>query len=340
MIYKCPECDYLSTLKSNLTRHCIRKHHSSNLQNGENVQFLGANGCKINPNGCKINPNGCEIIPDGSEINSNGSEINTDNDINNHDNYKCNKCNKILSCNKTYKVHINKCKGILNPLECQFCKTIFSAPSGKSRHLKTCKSKELTTINNSNTTINNNTINNSGTINTNTNSNNVTNITIIAFKPEDQNNIEFVTNHITNPQLKEILELSKNSDSGDTDMIESYMRLLLTNPENRCIKKTNMRSIHSKVHVGENKWQTKHDKEIYPKLTCDIANDFDKVIKQRREDDKTLISKQTLKEVEQFLDYMSDKGYCNDTILGKEMEQTFHEIKLRFKAAIYDTTIT
>ena len=99
-----------------------------------------------------------------------------------------------------------------------------------------------------------------------------------------------------------------------------------------------MRSVHSKIHVGGNKWQTRHDKYIYPKLVCDVANGFDILIKQRLEDDKRLLDRITLKQMEKFLDYMSDKGYCNDEILGKEMHQTFYELVHRVKSAVYDTT--
>jgi hypothetical protein len=36
---------------------------------------------------------------------------------------------------------------------------------------------------------------------------------------------------------------------------------------------------------------------------------------------------------------MSEKGYCNDEALGKQMQQEFYEIKHRLKAVIYDTTV-
>ena len=67
---------------------------------------------------------------------------------------------------------------------------------------------------------------------------------------------------------------------------------------------------------------------------------MDLTIKERLSDDKTLVDRKTLKAIEKFLDYMSDKGYCNDKSLEKEMQQEFQEITQRLKAVIYDTSTT
>jgi hypothetical protein len=317
-----------------LKSHIVRKHKSVEKpvdKINENVVEINENVVEINENVVEINENVVEINENVVEINENvGEKIMS---------LQCQKCQKILANKQNLKYHENICKGVQNSLECHKCHKVFTNRDAKSRHLKSCNETSLIPHNESNKpSVINNTINNSGTINSNSNNNITNNITIIAFKPEDANNLEFITNHITNLQLKAILALSKNSDNGDSDMVESYMRLVLSNPENRCIKKTNMRSIHSKVHVGNNEWQTKHDKEIYPTLVCNVANGFDKLLKQRCEYDSKILDKRTIKQIEKVLDYMSDKGYCNDVEFEKIMHQTFHELVHRVKSAVYDNT--
>ena len=261
---------------------------------------------------------------------------------------QCEKCLKILSTKPILKRHMKICKGITTPYECHICHEIFKNAYSKSRHLKKCTSQALilsppqeTSTTESVSTpkishINNSTVN-TGTMNSH-NNNTVNNI-IIACNPGSGDMIEFITNHITNPELKELIAPIINSQRCTPEMVETYTRHLLTNPENRCIEKTNLRSIHSKVHVGNNKWQTKHDKEVLPYYATSVANNMDITLKERLEDDKTLVDRRTLKAIEKYLDYMSEKGYCNDEALGKQMQQEFYEIKHRLKAVIYDTTV-
>jgi hypothetical protein len=50
--------------------------------------------------------------------------------------FKCDKCSRILSTNKTLKNHIAICKGVTNILECHICHEILKNPTAKSRHIK------------------------------------------------------------------------------------------------------------------------------------------------------------------------------------------------------------
>ncbi len=60
-----------------------------------------------------------------------------------NNNFKCNKCNKILASKQSLNRHIIICKEISNPLECHICHKIFSHRSSKSKHLKTCNNNLL-----------------------------------------------------------------------------------------------------------------------------------------------------------------------------------------------------
>jgi hypothetical protein len=286
-----------------MTRHCVRIHNIEYSKYGENAANVRKNAANVRENAADVRE------------------------------YKCSKCDKVLTQKRYLIKHEEKCNGIINTLECHLCHKVFSARSTKCEHMKTCNQQcvipnntSITTNNNSN----NNTINNAGTINITNN--------IITFKEGDHNSIEFITKHITNSVLKELIAHSQNNENGETDMVERYTRQLLANPENRCIKKTNLRSVHSKVHLGDNTWQTRHDKEIYPKFVCDVANDLDGLIKSRRESDVTIIDSRTLKAIEKTLDYIAGGGYCNDEALEKEIHQSFKELVQRVKAITFDVT--
>ena len=317
MIHKCPKCNYLTELKANMTRHCISKHPEiiiNTLNVNKPVEIVENNITNVEKNGANV-------------------EL-----------FNCTKCSKNYKNKRYLTTHIINCKGIKNSLECHICHKIFNTRSAKSKHISVCTSKALIARDSNDTiagtTINNNTLNNSGTITTNSNNNTVNNITIISCKPDSNNKelIEFITKHISNPDLQKIIESNGNKCS--PEMVESYTRHLLTNPENRCIEKTNMRSIHSRVHVGEGKWHYKHDKELLPYYACSVANNMDQTIKERLGDDTNLLDRRTLKAIERYLDYMSDKGYCNDADLEKDMRQEFHDIKHRLKAVIYELSTT
>jgi hypothetical protein len=342
MLYRCNECKYLTDVKCNLKVHIVRKHSSQ--KPGENAEA---------PNSVIIAQN--SVIPASNSVISasesprsvQNSLINIETAIVTKKIFKCTKCDKNLTRQSLLVKHEEKCNGPIHPFECTMCRRIFNSKSTKFRHMKICEPKALVAVNTSAT---NNTVpqtistlNNNGTINNNqnniNNSHNTTHNTniIIAFKPENGDMIEFITKHITNPELKQIIAPIKNGEKCTPEMVETYTRHLLTNPENRCIEKTNLRSIHSKVHMGDNKWQTKHDKDALPYYACSVANNMDQTIKERLSDDKKLIDSATLKAIEKYLDYMSDKGYCNNADLAKEMQQDFYEITHRLKAVIYDT---
>lgn len=56
--------------------------------------------------------------------------------IENNNNFKCNKYNKILASKQSLNRHIIICKGVLNPLECHICNKLFSHINSKIRTFK------------------------------------------------------------------------------------------------------------------------------------------------------------------------------------------------------------
>jgi hypothetical protein len=327
----------MTNIKSNLKRHCVTKHSQvikPAILIGENVANFTENTTLNYENTTLTNENTTLTNENTTFDNENATFQNSilSNEL------QCNNCNKIFKNKQNLKYHLNICKGKVNRLECHICHQYFASSASKSRHIKSCQTKAMVPINTVNTpTTNYNISGDNNTINNNNINNNINNTyNIIVYKPNGNDTMEFNTDHITHNDFKSLFI----DNPSEKELVENYARQLLSNPMNQCIKKTNMRSIHSQVHVGNNNWHTRHDKDIYPKLVCDVAQTFDEFIKQKTTEDNLIISKRMVKEMERFLDYMSDKGYCNDEILGKEMDYTFKALVYSIKAITFDSTKT
>jgi hypothetical protein len=251
--------------------------------------------------------------------------------------HMCPKCEKVL-CNGRYlKKHILKCTGIQNSRECPYCHRILHDSAAKCRHVQRCKAKmehtditsqhigQQTNIDTQNITTQNNHNNSHNTTN---NINNTVNV--VAFKADD---MQFITDHITQATLLQLLRLAGQDKVG---MLEQYTRDLMINPENRCVEKSNMRSVHSKVYVGDDIWQTKHDKEVYPAIASNVASQLNDIFTEIAQKDN---ERRLLTEIEPFLDYMADKGYCNDEQMGPEVASDFRSLVQRLKGVIHDVTL-
>jgi hypothetical protein len=246
-----------------MERHTIMIH---------NLIYINKN---INNNNTKdnvkfVHNNVSNVLKDASNVREDASNVRED--ASNVAEYKCSKCDKVLSQKRTLIKHEEKCKGVKNSLECHKCHKVFTARSTKCEHVKKCSPDALTLYNKENDTINN--INNGTIINNNTINNtinNTNNITVISFG--DGKDIQFMNDHITAKMLTQMY-----SDGNTVDGLRQYMQKLLEIPENRLIKKTNAKQAFSKVHCGNGNWETRLDQDIYPKLVNQMANDnWDKI---------------------------------------------------------------
>lgn len=247
MIHKCSKCNYLTTLKSNLTRHIIRIHPVDKLS-AENIAKMEENIAEMEKNIAKPGEN-----------------------IATHKNSQCERCTKILSCKKTLMSHIKICKGVKNPLECHNCNIVFLNPSAKSRHLKKCtESTALVLSQQDPSTITNIDIDNSQTAETinNITNNNITNNitnTIIVY---NDTNIELQDNHITKKDLKRIFN---GATTQTVQAIMQYAQKLLENIENRCIQKKHLTNSYCKVHTGNGIWETRPETAVIDRFSQDVA---------------------------------------------------------------------
>ena len=311
-IYKCVNCDYESKWRSNVTRHMIRKHDAP----------------KVTVSAPKVTVLAPKVT-DLENIQNNDTIIECN---------QCEKCNKVFSRKNILIKHQEKCQGILNPLQCEHCMKIFAYKSNKSQHKKICKIKEkqnnemvifgtneinnievveptqltqssipssstpLTQVQNAESIINNNTINNT--------TNNVVN-QIIVFDPV---NMELLNDHISKQDIRKMVN---NADF--VKVLTDYSQALLGRTENQCVRKTNLRSSSSAIHIGNDKWEYHSDKQILPKLLANIATNFSTMT----QDHKIKI----LKQLDDFIVGVTCEG--EDYHEDKEEEAT---LRSRFKS--------
>ena len=302
-MFNCSCCEYKSNKKYNLSRHMMTKHKN---EKDKNDTITHINDTIYNKNDTIIHRN--DTIYNKNAI--------TDN--------KCSKCNKILSSKQYLEKHLLICKGVSNSLECHLCHKILANRGSKSTHLKKCKGiliKEPLTNNNciiNNNTIINNNINN-GIIN---NTSNITNI--IIFDPLKPYGTTLKTDHINLEFISKLLKIKEK------DALTLYTKKLLDNPENRCIKKTNLRSIYSQIHIGDNKWDCCYDNDIYPKFISEISNCLGNLLLSKN------LNRKIINKLIEFIDYMAEDGYCNDDDKCDEIKRQYKEQIKKTKIIIYN----
>ena len=115
-IYSCSRCDYKSGRKYNVARHTVTKHSQNELKT-------------LMPNVITPVPNVITNAPNGisNATTESGKE--------------CLKCHRTFSARKKMLKHAEKCNGVANKLQCDYCNVIFTQRSNKSRHIRTCKVK-------------------------------------------------------------------------------------------------------------------------------------------------------------------------------------------------------
>ena len=182
--------------------------------------------------------------------------------------FVCNQCGRDFPKSYNLKRHTGRCKGVSNPLECYKCHAVFKHASGKCRHLKTCTGTANVVEKVPDQQVVQNITNNT------TNYNIVNNVVIqlVAFQPNgSRKQTEFTIDHIPNEQFLTLFK-GKNETSAITSSLGEITSRILEAPQNQLVKKTNMRSGDSLVHMGDNRWTVQQDKNVYPKLTEDITN--------------------------------------------------------------------
>jgi hypothetical protein len=326
-VFKCNTCQRPFFSKFSLLRHCDRKHSSK-----YDCEKTETDTSKTGDFSEKT-----EIITSGE--NDDDSTTTGESDNKKH---KCPLCSNCFTRNWSLTKHMEKCKGVVkkrDKLQCEFCENRFKHQSSMSRHYKTCATKkEMALIEaqqleeDKQKTINNNSgqMNNqlgSGTQN-NTQNNNI----IIVYNPNGMT--PFSTDHLKAEDFKKILQLA--SARLDNRALEEYSKQIFENEENRCIKKTNIKLGHSQIHLGDNKWKLQLDKNIYPRLATDLANNMAEYVDEKRETFK----QDMYIRLRDFVYGMCDAGYINadPSDREKEIQKEFKTFTEGLKLIVYGNT--
>ena len=312
-MFNCSLCEYKSNKKYNLNRHILGKHRG-NKENNTNIDFnntnIDSNNTNIDSKNTNINFNNTNIDSKNTNINFKNTNIDT----------VCDKCGKILSSKYYLKEHINKCKGVINSLECYLCHKVFAFSSSKAVHMKKCKinKKDLPMVNSSNLEILSKT-----QINNNIIINNTYNINLIYYDKED-NKITFDISHFTNEMICKIVTRD------ETDGFKYFCDKLFENKNNQLIIKKNLRHNYSKIHIGFNYWEKILDLSIYPKIMTDIAETMITYV----EKNKGKIRKSKIDYIIYYLDVMASNGYSskNTNEFKQNYKANINKLKLLFNS--------
>lgn len=254
----------------------------------------------------------------------------------------------------SYQLHIPRCKHISNPLQCPDCREVFSTRAAKSRHMKgrcpgplqeeedddaqSLSTPQITNINaetvHQNHIQNQNNIQNQNIQNIQQQTNN-NNINIMVF--DRSNMIEFLVDHLNHKQLKQIFD-TKDKDHS----IIEYAKSIMERPENRLIKKTNLRCSYSKVHTGEDNWEVMGDEDVYPKVMKDISAQAWDLLRAKNEEKEFQFQRQSFRTILETLEQLSDGGYCNseDDDEVKEARRMFKHTVQMLKLAMFNVSTT
>jgi hypothetical protein len=259
---------------------------------------------------------------------------------------QCDKCCKVFVRRYHMTRHIKNCKGPVSSLQCQYCNKLFKHASGKSAHCKICPvkaeldSKALVVVLETPVAVAASVpqivTNNIDTVQTQIQTQNNThiqtqnNINIVVYTNDDEG-MTFRNDHIDTKRMKKLLipgddKIEPEKLSG---VVRDYAKQLLACKENQCVKKTNMRSSHSHVHVGNDTWESRQDKDVYPNMMNNISNDFSGFLHLN-------YKAKFYKTLDKFIDYMASDGYCADEEMSKEIEKCFKNNVAELKLIIFD----
>jgi hypothetical protein len=150
------------------------------------------------------------------------------------------------------------------------------------------------------------------------NSINVTN-NIIVVDANNLDKIQLLSDHITKQTFKKICQNISDSKV----LLSRFGKEIFKNPSNLCVKKTNLKSKTSKIHIGDDKWTTQLDKPLYSGLIGSIATSFGSM----REDYKVRLAIITQKYMDDFIESMTCEGEHGDDSDEEEKKRVKNAFK-------------
>jgi hypothetical protein len=295
MIYKCNNCSYITTRKSDLLRHEIRKTpcylYSNDIKtttsiepNGQNVPLSERNvplgernvplGERNVPLGERNVPLGEKNVPLGEKnvhdddgkkgVHDDEKLVNYEENMSTSSQYCCTRCKKELSNYRAYNRHIGICKGY-NSKTCGRCFKEFSSCKARWKHMNTVKcNAPSTTVAHDSSSWNQpqSIINNTTNINTINNIDNSQNVNIQLNFGEEM--LEKLCNQPDYIQrMEDIVRLGKYA------LPQHISDIYFNNsfPMNNTIMKTRHKDRFVKIKTGENEWNLRAMDDVYKTIT-------------------------------------------------------------------------
>lgn len=257
--YHCSECDYSSPRQYNLLRH-IEKRHGETEPKKTQKEILADSRKKFaieNPQPsltcekCNHEFARHKNLLDHKEI-CRGVPVNT-----------CKICLKICSNSRVRWNHESACTGPKINAQAQVHEDasalmVIPKPDKPSDDKKSTIIQNIQNIQNNNIVINQ-------TINQNV-------INVVPF-PTDQLVDEPVF-MIPRDRMNDFLSNMRSAvQTSDFKLIETALKEILAVPENRVIRKADLKSAYTKVHMGDGVWQEMCDAQVYPRVLYYASKD-------------------------------------------------------------------
>ena len=372
MLYKmaqCQRCKKVFNTQWELVRHMKRMNPCKVVENVVKPPRSNPNNTSGNPNNTSGNPNNTSGNPNNTSSNPNNTSGNP-NDTSSNPNEpqersmqknQCEYCLKIFSTGSNYNKHLKRCKlkdceirkkelrvNKLNteekiefvpppPNTCRFCKTCFTQACSLTRHLKTCKEKEIykeqldvkyeqlvqnieQLINNNDHSVNDNSVNDNSTNITN-------NITINAIGKESLDHI----------QLQKVIDMIvKHKAEGDFDctksvylvagnMIADYQKMIREKPENRNVVVSNEGRQTAMIKRGE-KFELEEVNAALDDAFRNTSSHFYDKMSEIEENQRKPFKKGT-KEIHDKVKVLKEKGFAPGKLKDED------KVRRRFKVA-------
>lgn len=239
-IFKCNLCEYSTTRKFNLNRHCSNKHANPNI-------FINSSNDDNTDYNTDYNTNYNNIINNDNDDNITIAESFVSSDFEGA--CMCYKCNKYLSNKYKLNIHLKNCNG-LDKLTCNICMKSFKSKQSKYSHMNRNKciprsslyaqtpniqniTDNSTTNNNCNNTNCNNTNTTHTTINNNFNINNFNN------ERRDYLNFDVMFNCFKSANGEGVLKLIEQTNFNNNFPENNNIKGNISNHYHCIIKKNN-----------------------------------------------------------------------------------------------------
>lgn len=212
----------------------------------------------------------------------------------------CDKCRKSYASVYYLHKHAQRCKGAVNPYQCEFCKKEFQHEKSRFKHYNICKRKGKPDV--------------------------------IVYRPYG---LEFYKDHLDEATTNSLVRFHPSIER--LTMVANYGRAMFQNPLNRCIHKKSLTGAYSTIHDMPGRWVTAIDKEIYPKLATEFANGLAELMNTKKHLMSSIVFKQNISYLDYMAGegYVNtdDKG------LQQEMLKDFKKLTKEVKLLVYDATI-